>query len=274
MKRIIPILLLSLALACSKRLDQPTSFSIKVTYISPTRVEISIDPANPDVWYTVTGTSEGDMTFPMSDEIIADGSLDQFEMIYSSYQEFHDYRASFRDMFCYQGHVDFRLKEIQPGKKHRLIVCQVHPDTHKRIGEVYTLDVETPSIQKSDLTFDIKFEGSSVTITPSREGESFFWDYEKKDLIDANYSMSEDRFLYSLLDMYNQYGFIDHMVYSSTVLWDFAAQDRDRPTEGQTYTLAVAGVDTNGELTTRVYYERFVYHQNGIEVLPKEEWEL
>ena len=110
-----------------------------------------------------------------------------------------------------------------------------------------------------------------MSIIPSREDEHYFWDYERTDLIESNYSFSNQVFLYNLLDMYWEYGFLDSMVSSGSITWNFATQDRDM-IEGKQYSLSAVGTDKNGEFTTELTTVDFIYRKNGIEVLPQSDY--
>ena len=271
-KALLLSLLAVLCCACSKDLAHPSTFQIEVGTITPTRAILHIEPADKDIWYAFTFATEGDIFYPYPDETLADGSLERFRMIFDSMQEFnHVDVADFNDVFCFKGDVDYKVNRLEDGKRHRVLVFQVHPDTHTRVGDVYKIELETPAIQRSDLSFDVAFQGTTVNITPTREGEPFFWDYESTDKINANYSYSSEYFMYSLLEMYWEYGFLDSMVYDKSETWNFATQDRDM-IEGRQYTLGVVGVDKNGEFTTKLTTVDFIYRKNGIEVLPEPDY--
>lgn len=268
---LLPILAF-FAVACSNKLTQPCEFDIKVQTITPTRATIQITPENKDVWYSFTYTSEGDIYWPYPDDIHADGSLERYQQIYDSNAEFEYVSvASFLDMFCYKGDMVYKATQLEDGKRHRILVFQVDPDTHLRIGDIHKIELETPAIKRSDLSFEIGFEGTTVNITPSRDGETYFWDYENTDFINANYSYSCQLFLYKLLDMYWEYGFLDSMVDTGSISWNFATQDRDM-VEGEQCSLSVAGIDENGEFTTELTTVDFIYRKNGIEVIPQPDY--
>ena len=273
MKRFPSLLFLALfAVACSDKLSQPCGFDMEVTTVTPSRAIIRIEPENKDVWYTFTFTSEDDIYWQYKDEIHADGSLERYQQIYDAHAEFeHVSAASFTDMFCYRGSMTYKAKNLSAGMRHRILVFQVDPKTRLRVGDIHKIELETPAIEPSDISFDIRFEGTTVSITPSREGERYFWDYERTDLIESNYSYSNNTFLYNLLDMYWEYGFLDSMVSSGSITWNFATQDRDM-IEGKQYSLSAVGVEKNGEFTTELTTVDFIYRKNGIEVLPQPDY--
>ena len=71
--------------------------------------------------------------------------------------------------------------------------------------------------------------------------------------------------------MYWEYGFLDSMVDTGSISWNFATQDRDM-VEGEQCSLSVAGIDENGEFTTELTTVDFIYRKNGIEVIPQPDY--
>ena len=120
-------------------------------------------------------------------------------------------------------------------------------------------------VMDEDLSVDVSFDGGRMTITPSDPDKPYLWEYENTGLIEREY-LTPENFAYQILDLYEDYHFMDQMVYRGAVEWDFYAEDYAL-LEDEDITLMVAGY-ADGEMNTPLTVVRFFCHKNApIEVV-------
>lgn len=261
LRYILPVILL--AAGCSK--DQlalrPCTFEVSVSDIKATKATLSIRPSNKDAWYYYFLASSDDDNFNESDEKLIQEDLDFTHILIEELGDiFHI--GTFMQAFCYKGDRDLPVTLLTSGADHKVFVYQIDPKTEQKMSGHVRFDFHTREVKQSDVTFDIKFSGSTVTITPSDPEAVYFWEYENSDYILNDY-FSPRLYLYRIMDMYVNYGFFDSVTSKGTDTWDFDTMD-DEMEEGEICSLVIAGVDPDGEFTTSVTCIDFEYHKGKV----------
>ena len=266
--KILPLLLLSALLlgSCGEKYDVPTSFDIKLETISATRASISVKPASNDAWYAYILVSDGSLEALVKEEFLFQAVIENCEGLYEYIISNSSEYASFSDLFFFNGPRTHRLENLVPGIHHKIYFYQVNPKTHEKIGEYNKLEFDTPSIQESDLSFEVTSSGTTVKIIPSNGNENYLWDFDETSFIESDYSNSPQLYLYSLAGMYYEYGFFSSKVSRGEEAFDMSKSGRDLK-EGGHYTLSIAGIDSAGEFTTMVYSYTIIYSSGGLEII-------
>ena len=263
------ILLLSLLVmgACTNKFEQIATFDIKVESVSSTRATISVQPENNDVWYSFVLVTDGSMESLIREEYVIEATIKRCEEIYDFIKQSQADYATFEDCFFYNGPRVHSFDKLDDGKHHKVLFFQVNPVTHEQIGDYISVEFETPAIVYSDLTIEFSGQGDWLFIRPSNREETYLWDFERTDIIEKDYGLSEYIYLYSLAQMYHEYGFLDSKISRGLVEIDFTKLAQEL-VEEQSYTFCAAGIDKRGEFTTVPTSVEVIYHgKKGIEVI-------
>ena len=145
----------------------------------------------------------------------------------------------------------------------KLIVFQIHPETHEILGNPVVTEFRTKPVPERELYFEVNFEGELLTITPSDNNLTYFWQFKESDQIYDDYGTAT-YYLYSVAGMYQEYGFMDMLYSQGPVEWDFAMENNMH--DGTEYLLIISGCE-EGELTTPTTIAKFRYHPGHIEIL-------
>ena len=256
MKRFLSIFCLGiLLLSCSKgRSVTESEFRVELTYLGGSRVRITVGAMNIKSYYSYLQLSSQEDYFSAPAEEAIANSVRFWEESLPYYE-----RGSFTDIFCYRGSRLFSITGIRPDSDYRFILFQIHPKTHKLIGKPIELFYHTRPIPSRDLGFEVSFEESRIHITPSDNSLSYFWDYESSEIIRDKYFFPQE-YLYKLVEMYSEYGFLDGELSKGRDFWDLDQDDKLTPeTE---YTLVIAGCEDD-EFTTHPMQLRFIWHGPG-----------
>jgi hypothetical protein len=255
-----------LVIGCTKEkiVTTPCGFDLSVDSVKGSKVQVTITPENQNACYICVFTSEGQPQYSMTDNEQVDFQLGWMEEIYQGKKN-SGAIASFADLFCFKGTRTIRETQCLDDTGYRLIVFQINPETHKAIGPVYKADFRTLPIPKSDLGFKVQYGGDKLCIVPSNNTDTWFWEYEKASKLTGIYG-SPFLFYYSVIDMYDQYGFLENQLCKGPDEWVFSRDDRSIK-EDVAYTLCVSGC-ADGEITTEVYYVDFTIRNGQIEFGP------
>ena len=145
----------------------------------------------------------------------------------------------------------------------KLIVFQIHPETHEILGNPVVTEFRTKPVPERELYFEVNFEGELLTITPSDNNLTYFWQFKESDQIYDDYGTAT-YYLYSVAGMYQEYGFMEMLYSQGSVEWDFAMENNMH--DGTEYLLIISGCE-EGELTTPTTIAKFRYHPGHIEIL-------
>lgn len=260
MKRLLLFSILSLLLLAGCQRDEllPTEIKVKMESLTSSRVRFTVAPANPHAYYTYLLVSEQEENFDKpAAEICRDEILDMEDaMAYFQYDDF-------LDIFFFSGSRQFNIGALRDDLDFKFIVFQINPKTHELLGEPVVTPFHTKPATHQYLQFQVDAEGDLMTITPSDDNITYFWQYEEDDLIYSNYGGATS-YLYAIAGMYQEYGFLEYNYSFGPSVCDFSLESDMQ--DGTLYTLVICGCE-EGEFTTISTIVKFRYHPGNIEVL-------
>lgn len=264
MKKILTVLLpvLLLVSACGKKEKlpgDPCSFMVRVDKVGGTKVWFTITPDNPNAYYTfglVNSYADG---FDDSPSEMAAMQIKWMNDVYGNLDIQGQNLGSFADVFLYTGTRELKETTLAEDTDHKLFVMQVDPDKRTIIGETAMIPFRTKQVEKTGLSFELKFSADKLEIIPSDDRLSYFWDYDDTAVIEEEY-YTPSMYFYYLTDMYEEYDFMDHMVNAGPCEWVFSRDDNTLD-EGDLCTLAIGGY-ADGEINTAVTIVDFIYHRD------------
>ena len=264
MKRILSILVLSLLLfaGCQKEELLPTDLKAKVETVTGTRVRFTVAPTNPHAYYSYLLVNANDERY---NKPLAEICKEEIEQMEEAYAVFED--ANFLDIFFYRGSRQFSIGELYGDMDYKLIVFQINPKTHKLIGEPVSTPFHTKPVPTRDLHFEISSERDVISIAPSDDNLSYVWQYEESDMIYHQYGAATS-YLYSVVGMYQEYGFLDYYYNIGPSELDLSQEDHME--DGTQYTLVICGCE-EGEFSSVSTIVKFIYHPGDIVLLEIEE---
>ena len=255
-------LLALVALGCNKDrpVTTPCGFDVSVDKVKGSKVEFTITPDNPNASYIYGLASENQDQFIWDGEKLIAWELGWMGAMYNSKESLEPAIGTFIDMFGYKGPRKFKSSRLVTGIQYRLYVIQIDPTTEKAIGPLHEVIFQTKAIPEVNLEFTLVCVGDKLSILPSDKQETWFWEYEMNYRIEDVYG-DADTFFYYIIDMYENYGFLDQLLCRGNAEWVFSRDDRSLK-EGYDYTLAIAGC-ADGELTTPIHYAYFSCDKEG-----------
>lgn len=265
MRKLLYILAgLALLAACKsedKTIVTPATLSVKVNTVGASKVNFSVTSSNPDAAYIFIGIGAfEDWWYSWSDMQVAQDYLRQIKSLDDEYAKDKTQFSNFQDRYCYKGNRSFRYQFLGRDMDYRLIVFQVDPFKRELIGEPASTTFHTEVMPHVELDFQVDVQGDVLTITPSDNDVTYYWDYESDDYFWGDMASSVYYYLYMVTDMYEEYGFMDQMVSKGPETYVFSANDKGM-VEGETIILsAVAYV--NHELADDPKMWSFEYHKN------------
>lgn len=260
---------LILLAACSKDETEPTVIKVQLESVSGSRARFTVAPENSRAYYSYVLVSQDDSGFHNSATEICQNEIEHMETNYPYFST-----GSFTDVYCYRGSRQLYVSSLSSDKDFRFIVFQINPDTHHLIGDPVDISFHTKPVPQRNLQFGIAFDGTSVTITPSDDTLSYICEYEESDLVYSLYYTATN-YLYSVVGMYLEYGFLESNYSHGPVEWNFASED-NLMKDSTEYTLVVSGCE-EGEFTTPPAIVKFRYHPDNIEMLERidgNEWSM
>lgn len=265
------LLLLGGCTAKEVLITEPVSLDLKIEQVKGSKIVFTVTPGNPDACYAVSVLPANLAEYDMPDREMALYLLSIGADTFRNRKQGGAYEGSFADMWCFRGTRTHRATHLDSDTDHRLLVFQVNPSTQTLIGNVIGLTVRTKPVQMRELSFSYKLNGSMLTITPSDPELHYYWDYDRESRVYGNYNWPYGYF-YSLVDMYDQYGFVDKVYSQGPEDYDFSG---DWLKDGETY-LLTAGACEDGEITSRVSALTLLYKDGKMEIIgeslyPREE---
>lgn len=255
-KLILALGLLSLV-ACTEKaivVTTPMNMSLTVNEVKSTKVIFTITADNPDAYYTyclwneMSGSLEGliDYLTTMAEEDYRQKTENEAIKI-----------ASFADLNCYRGTRTIRATRLTPDCDFTLLAFQLNPVTHEVIGPIRSESIHTKPAENRPLDFQFRFEGKRITVVPSDSNRPYYWAFDTQQAMYDNYLWPYG-WLYSLIDMYEQYDFMDLLTSRGSVVYDAG---RDSLKEGELYSVLAVAYE-NGEMTSD-YVEKSFRYENG-----------
>jgi len=274
MKKVLHILpLFLLLLSCGKMEKLPTdvtSFTFEIKKVTGTKVWFDITSDNPNAYYTfgiVDRSAEG---YDMSANEMAELQLALMDAIFMAFSPLGENMGSFSDVFLYQGNRELRELNLDADKEYKLFLMQVDPETHRLIGDAMVEVFRTKAIETVDMDFELVFHPDAVEVIPSSDQHTYYWTYEETATIEEHY-YDPEYFYYNLVDMYEEYEFMNHLLDKGPTEWVFSREDKGI-VEGRLYTLVVAGYE-KGEINTGYTIVNFIYHKDTPIEIVDYDWE-
>ena len=252
-------LALCLLVSCQKyRDDVAAEFKVEMNTVSGTRARFTVGARNPRAFYTYCLVSQDDENYKQDPLSFCRDMVVRMEEGMSYMED-----ASFTDVFCYRGSRQFTLS-LQSDKDFKIYIFQLHPRTHEILGDVIVEAFHTRPVPRRDLHFEFQVEGDVLTIIPSSDEYTYYWDYEETAVINANYGFPLS-FLEETITMYDEYGFLENMYSQGRETWNFTLNDNTlRP--GEEDTLLICGCE-NGDITSGHVEVYFRYNPGQVEIL-------
>lgn len=248
-----------------KIVTQPCNFTLKINEIMGSKVKFTVTPDNPDATFAfgvMTYDPEGMGSW--SDEKLIEWQLGWMKDTYQQYCTDHEPVGSFADMFCYKGVRDIKDTRLSFGTDYLLMVFQINPVTIEAIGPLYKERFSTLPVTMTHLTYTVQNMGDGFIITPSDLERTWFWEYETEDKISEVYG-SPYSFYYDAIDMYQEYDFLEGLLYQGESRWWFPRDDRSIR-QGVKYTMSLSAVTQDGEISSDVLYMDFIYDSGEIKI--------
>ena len=260
MKRLYIFIILSLVLltSCNKEEIRPTEIKVQVESVTGSRARFTVATASSRAYYSYVIVKQDDQNYNSPASVICNDKIKEMVSELPYYET-----GSFTDVFCFRGSRQFNVRLLEDDKDYKFIAFQINPKKYELIGEPVVCNFHTKPVPDRDLHFEVNFEGDVLRITPSDENLTYVWDYEESEMINNIYGYAS-YYLYRVVEMYLEYGFLDMFYKEDQSIWYFGMEDE--MTDGTEYTIAISGCE-EGEFTTPVTVVRFRYHPNNIEVL-------
>ena len=246
----------------------PANLSFKIDQVKAQKVRftVSIDNADAYYGYFIANLEMEEENFSqMSDKQLADLWLEIEKLNYESRTSFEPYNSTLVDVSCYRGSRTLKDTYLSRDNSYRLIVFQVNPKDFTIIGDIKGETFHTPAVEMKDVDFTFQVDGSELIIIPSDSECTYYWDFESEDRIFDDY-LSPYSYLFYVVDMYEDYGFMGNVLSKGPVRHDMA---REHLNDDTYYNVVAAAYDAEqGEICSEYRIFEFVYkdgtlHSNG-----------
>ena len=268
MRRFLYIITAALTLAgCTAReilVTKPVTMGLKIESVSGTKVTFSVSAGDENATYIFFTTSEEEPLFNKPENEAAKEHIAYLEMLYNSRDEAtavapNGYKVSdFADFACFRGSRTLELLYLSNDTEYKLLLFQINPMTHEILGRVHSERFHTKAVVKKPFECEFSFNGDILIVAPSDQSMSYVWCFERMSRIDDDYAHDAFSYIYSLIDMYEDYGFIDHRLCRGTVEHDMSTE---RIREDDIYVVVAIGYE-DGEINSDSA-EEFFCLRNG-----------
>lgn len=261
MKRQLTFIILSLFLlaGCTKEELLPTEIKVKMESVTGSRARFTVAPSNSRAYYSYVLVNPYDEDYDAPTLDICYNAIKRMEEGLPPFDE----NVTFEDIFCYQGNRQLTMKKLSNDSEFKIIVFQINPQTHEVIGDPVVRGFRTKPVPERDLHFQVDFVADEVHITPSNNDLTYFWQIGETEKIYNSYG-SISNYLYEVVGLYQEYGFMDYFYYQGPYVWDLSLKDNMK--DGTQYSLVIHGCE-EGEFTTPTTIVKFIYHPNNVEVV-------
>lgn len=229
---------------------KPVSLGLKIDYVSGSKVTFSVTAEKQDATYIIFTAGEGETAFNTSEPDAAKDHLSYLEALY----EKRGAKGTFTDFACFKGSREHELKFLSQDTEYKLFLFQIHPKTRQILGDIHVEHFHTDYVEMKPLDFDFSLRDNTLIIEPSDGDRTYIWGYERVSRILDDYDNDVFAYLYSLIDMYENYGFIDHRICRGDDFWYIGDQHLR---EGEPYVVAAIGYE-DGEINSEISYSYFV----------------
>lgn len=253
-----------LVLGCSKDkpVTTPCGFDLKVDWVKGSRAQFTITPDNSNARYCYGVIAADHPLYNQSDAEIIQFQMDWMNSDYANLGKEGKTDGDFLDMFCYKGVRTVKSILLPPDIDHKLLVFQVNSQTCELVGPIHSIVFHTQHVPEVELTFTIESQDNMFRILPSDKSVTWFWEYEREDRI---YDVYEDAyyFYYDIIDLYDEYGFLEHNLSIGDDEWVLPRDDRSIR-EGVKYIMMMSACTADGEICSDVTYAEFVYQDGKV----------
>ena len=239
------------------------SLGLEIENVTGSKVAFSITPGNENASYIFFCVSENHSDFDLPEKEAAQRYLtfltdspnqNQTERIQPAME-------NFSDNCCYRGSRRLKITLLSSNTLYKVLLFQVNPKTRAIIGDVVSETFRTKEVPQKQMNFQMGVERNTLIITPSDHDRTYFWSFDRVTRIYDDYA-GIYFFLYSMLDMYEEYGFAEHILSKGTVRYEIPI---DQLWEGEDYCVCAIGYE-DGEINSEEGSWYF-YCRDGI-VLP------
>ena len=261
MRRLLHIIaaLAALVLAgCSAKdvlVTKPVSLDVKIENVTGSKMYFSVSTGKQDAAYTFFIIGDDEPSFDIPEIDAAKAHIQYLQLIYDR----QDAAGNFIDFSCYKGSRQLELNLLSSDKEYKLLVFQVHPKTYEVLGDIVSEHFHTNKVAMESMWFDFSFSDDVLIIEPSDPERSYIWSFERVARIDDDYDHDPFYYLYDLIDMYEEYGFIDHRLCVGT---DFCYMPDKHLRKDERYVVTAIGYD-DGEINSDISFRYFLYSDNG-----------
>ena len=267
MKKSIIIAIAALVFsACTEKIvlvTTPVNISLTVDEVRGTKAIFTITVDNQDAYYSYCLWNDP----KISDEALLDYILNVAEEDYRIKTENGVLQiASYVDYNGYRGTRTLRATRLHPDTEYKLMVFQINPKTREPIGKAISQTIKTKPVEQTPLDFEFIFRGMTITVIPSDQSRSYYWEYNNQKLMIDNFNWPFGWYL-SLVDMYEHYGFMENLLSKGTDVYD---AERDSFDEGEICTVIAAAYE-GGEITSDYKEFDFIYQNRGLHPYVSEE---
>ena len=250
-KSIIIAFLCALTLsACTEKVvlvTTPVNLSVRIDEIKGTKAIFTITVDNPDAYYSYCLWNDPNV----SNEGLMDYILTASREDYKIKTENEALKiATYVDYNCYRGTRTLRATRLNPDTEYKFIVFQINPKTGEPIGDIISQTIKTKPVKMEPLDFRFDIRGKTITVIPSDQNRSYYWEYDNLTLMYDNFNWAFGWYL-NVVDMYEHYGFMENLLSKGTEVYDAS---RDSFDEGEICTIVAAAYE-DGEITSE--YKEF-----------------
>ena len=239
MRKTVFVCLMALAAlwSCKKEpvVTTPCGFQISADWIKGTRAAFTVTPDNPHAWYTGGILPCDHPLYNSTDQAIIRYQQEIMDARLAEVNADSSQEGDYFDMFCYKGTRSVTFKYMSPGIENKLVVFQINPKTREAIGPLHTFVFQNLPVPEVELHFTIQYKDNWFRILPSNKETTWFWEYELEAKVDDIYSHPY-YFFYDIIDMYDEYGFLEPALSQGDDEWELPRDDRSIR-EGVNYTM-------------------------------------
>ena len=266
MRKLTIALCMLLLAGCTAKevlVTKPVNIEVKIDEVKGTKVILTITSDNRDAWYTYAFVNSYWEGYSLPNEEAARSILSLADESYNIKRGNSNlFISSFAEMTCLRGTRTIRVTGLSPDIDYKLLVFQVHPTTHELIGKVFVDYVHTKPVNITPMDFQFVYDGKVITVIPSDQDRTYYWEYDNQAFIYDNFNWAYGWY-YGLIDMYEQYGFMDHLTSRGTDVYDAG---RDSFLEGEICTVVAAAYE-DGETTSEAVEQTFICRNGRLEPL-------
>ena len=263
-----------LTLACAKDIPvtEPCNYDIKLDWVKGSKIRFTVTPDNQGAFYCYGLLSANQEQASWPDSRILEWQIGLMRELVEIRQKEDGFVASLTDMFCFKGTRTYTITRLADDSDFILLLFQINPLSLEPVGSLYRVPFKTRTIPDKNLTFTIRPHGSGFTITPSDLTRTWFWEYETEERIFYAYG-SPYSFYYEIMNMYEEYNFLENMLSRGEDDWDFERGDDNSIKEGVRYTLVAAGCE-DGDFTSDLHFASFEYKDGVVTFYENEETDI